>query len=82
MSHSPMRTRRAYLDHKVDLGTQAAVASDQAIRDSVDDITALLLRGMAHALGSGNYGWLPKFDWFVGLIEALADERPGQPLDG
>ena len=51
---------RAFIEHKADLGPAAAAASDQAVVDQVDDISALLLRGLATAMAQGNADWFSR----------------------
>jgi hypothetical protein len=56
-----------------DLGP-AAAASDQAVVDQVDDISALLVRGLATAMAQGNADWFSRYASFVDLVsERLED---------
>jgi hypothetical protein len=72
---------RAFITHKAELGPEAAASSDQAILDRTDDIMAVLLSGMARAQANRNVAWLRRYAWFVDLVEGLANDQPGKPLD-
>ena len=73
---------RAFIEHKADLGPAAAVASDQAVVDQVDDISALLLRGLATAMAQGNADWFSRYAWFVDLVIERLEDATDKPLDG
>src|SRR4029453_19450024 len=45
---------QTFIEHKADLGPETALASDKAILDRVDDITEVLIRGLASALTEGD----------------------------
>jgi hypothetical protein len=79
---APIKTRlaKAYLEHKADIG--APHASDQAILDRVDEITALMLGALGRAMAERRAPWLLHYSWFVDLINELLDDLPGKPLDG
>jgi hypothetical protein len=70
-----------FIEHKADLGAEAARASDQAILDRVDDITALLLRGLTTALAEGDADWFRRNAWFVDLVTAMLEDATGKPPD-
>jgi hypothetical protein len=72
--------RAAYLDRKADIG--APHATDQAILDRVDDITALMLGALGRAVAERRHTWLLHYGWFVDLVNELLDDLPGKPLDG
>jgi hypothetical protein len=72
---------RTFIEHKADLGPEAACASDQAILDRVDDITEVLVRGLATALTEGDADWFSRYAWFVNLVTAMLEEAAGKPLD-
>ena len=54
---APLKARlaRAYLDHKADVG--APHATDEAIVDRTDVITALMLGAMARAIAERRHTW-------------------------
>jgi hypothetical protein len=70
-----------FIEHKADLGPEAARASDQVILDRVDDITEVLLRGLTTALTEGDADWLRRYAWFVDLVTAMLEDAAGKPLD-
>ena len=72
---------KIFIEHKADLGAEAAGASDQAILDRVDDISALLLRGLATALAEGDADWFRRNAWFVDLVIAMLEDAAGKPPD-
>jgi hypothetical protein len=74
------RLAPAYLDHKADIG--APHATDEAIVDRTDEITALMLGAMARAIAERRHTWLLHYSWFVDLVNELSDDEPGKPLDG
>ena len=69
------------IEHKADLGPEAARASDQAILDRVDDITALLLRGLTMALAEDDADWFSRYAWFVDLMTAMLEDAADEPPD-
>ena len=73
---------RALIEHNADLGPAAAAASDQAVVDQVDDISELLLRGLATAMAQGNADWFSRYAWFVDLVSERLEDATGKPLDG
>ena len=60
------RLARAYLEHKAARGAPGAI--DEAIVESVDAITVLMLDAMKRALAARHKPWLTRYDWFVGLV--------------
>lgn len=70
-----------FMEHKADLGLEAARASYRAILDRVDDITEVLLRGLAMALTEGDANWLSRYAWFVDLVTSMLEDAAGKPLD-
>ena len=62
-------------------GPEAARASDQAILDRVDDINALLLRGLMMALAEDDADWFSRYAWFVDLVTAMLEDAAGKPPD-
>jgi hypothetical protein len=83
MRRSSRRSRsgwRAYLDHKADVG--APHATDEAIVERTDEVTALMLGAMARAIAERRHTGLLHYSWFVNLINELLDALPGKPLDG
>ena len=70
-----------FIEHKADLGPEAARASDQAILDRVDDITEVLLRDLTTALTEGDADWLRRHAWFLDLVTAMLEDAAGKPLD-
>jgi hypothetical protein len=70
-----------FIEHKADLGREAARASDQAILDHVDDITEVLLRGLTTALTEGDVDWLRRHAWFLDLLTAMLEDAAGKPFD-
>ena len=74
------RLSRNYLDHKAALG--APGATDEAIVESVDAITVVMLDAMKRALAARHKPWLTRYDWFVDLVNELFNDLPGKPLDG
>ena len=72
---------RTIIEHKADLGPEAARASDQAILDRVDDINALLLRGLMMALAEDDADWFSRYSWFVDLVAAMLEDAAGKPPD-
>ena len=72
---------QTFIEHKADLGPEAALASDQAILDRVDDITEVLLRGLTTALTEGDADWLRRYAWFVDLVTAILEDAAGKPPD-
>src|SRR4029450_4728388 len=72
---------QTFIEHKADLGTAAALASDQAILDRVDDITEVLLRCLTTALTEGDADWLRRYAWFVDLVTAMLEDAAGKPLE-
>ena len=74
------RLARAYLDHKADIG--APHATDEAIVERTDEITALLLGALVRAMAERCHAWLLHYSWFVDIVNELLDDAPGKPLDG
>jgi hypothetical protein len=74
------RLARAYLDHKADIG--APLASDEAIVERTDEITALLLGALGRAITERRHNWLQHYGWFTDLVIELLEDEPGKPLDG
>jgi hypothetical protein len=72
---------KIFIEHKADLGAEVACASDQAILDRVDDISALLLRGLTTALVEGDADWFRRNAWFVDLVIAMLEDAAGKPPD-
>ena len=70
-----------FIEHKADLGREAARASDQAILDRVDDITEALLHGLTTALTEGDADCLRRYAWFLDLVTAMLEDAAGKPLD-
>jgi hypothetical protein len=73
---APIKARltRAYLDHKADMGVPNA--SDESIVSHVDEITAVLMQGIARAVASDNTVFMTRFAW---CVEACADIWEGAP---
>ena len=74
------RLAHAYLDHKAALG--APHASDEAIVERTDEITALLLGVLGRPMAERRTPWLLHYSWFGDLINELLDDVPPKPLDG
>jgi hypothetical protein len=72
---------QTFIEHKADLGPEAACASNQAILDRVDNITDVLLRGLTTALTEGDADWLRRHAWFLELIARMLEDAVGKPLD-
>ena len=81
MQDARARLAQIFIEHKADLGPEAARASDQAILDRVDDITKVLLRGLTTALTEGDADWFSRNAWFVDLVTAMLEDAVGKPLD-
>ena len=76
---APIKARlaRLYLVHKADIGVPAA--SDELIVSHIDDITALLMRGVAQAIATNNVAFLIRYRWFVEVtLDDLTADRPGK----
>jgi hypothetical protein len=72
---------QTFIEHKADLGPEAALASDEAILDRVDDITEVLIRGLTTALTENDADWLTRYAWFVDLVTAMLEDAAGKPLE-
>ena len=75
------RLAQIFIEHKADLGPEAARASDHAILDRVDDITEVLLRDLTTALTEGDTDWLRRYAWFLDLVTAMLEDAVAKPLD-
>jgi hypothetical protein len=69
----------AFIEHKADLGPAAEAASDEAILDRVDALTALLMRAVTKAMAQRNETFLCRYSWFIDLM--CETFKPGKPLD-
>jgi hypothetical protein len=56
-------------------------ASDESIVSHLDDITALLMRGVARAVAMNNTAFLQRYAWFLNTCIDLRDDLPDKPLD-
>ena len=72
---------QAFIEHKVELGPETALAGAQAILARVDDITEMLLRSLTTALAEGDADWLRRHAWFVDVVTAMLEDAVGKPLD-
>ena len=79
---APIKSRfaRGYLEYKADLGVPDA--TDEAMLEHVDDMTALMLGALGRAMAEHRHTWLQHYGWFTDLVIELLEEEPGKPLDG
>jgi hypothetical protein len=65
------------------LGCDVAGAHPYAeIVERVDQIIALLFAASTKALATDNQAWLKRYAWFANIVDDLAEDRPGTPLEG
>jgi hypothetical protein len=78
---APIKARlvRSYLDHKADMGVPDA--SDESIVSHIDDITAILMAGVARAVATNNGPFMQRYGWFVEACADLLRDLPDR-LDG
>ena len=79
-AHIKTRLAKAYLDHKADIG--APNATDEAIVEHTDEITALMMGALGRAMAERRHTWLLHYSWFVDLVNEPLDDAPGKPLNG
>ena len=75
----PAQLMRAFIKHRANLPADTTRASDQVIVDLVDDINALLLRGLTTALPEGDADWFRRHAWFVDMVTAMLENAVSEP---